>query len=549
MGFLTVGRRFSNNHQRHHRRPHRRRLARIAGTDRHLRPLPRPQVRSDSDRRLLLAARRLREFRSSRPSFPCWAIVRSRPSTGNLKPICTSCRRARDEFKAAKRVEMQDQVRQKTPAYLQAAWRDRGERAMLRGRRSVNADGLRPLLVRRWVLFLKRMMDTPDPVFVAWREFAKLPDKEFAARSAEVVARLKRCRRQQRTRAASTRSCKRLSCMNRRSRCGTWLRQYGALLVDAERRWKRLAKEAPAGKPPAALPERGMGRAAADALSRRQPDLRGGRRRRNGCSIGRPGSNLTKLAEQDRSAAGQFSGRSAAGHGAERLADSGRAGRLYSRQSGPTGKASCPPLPAGHRGRGAKPFQKGSGRLELAQAIASPQNPLTARVIVNRVWMHHFGAGLVRTRQRLRHPRRTPRRIPSCSTISPAASCRKAGRSRNCIGRFCFRPSTSRPACCGPTSRKKDPENKLLWRMNPTPSRVRADARLVAGRRGQSRSRNSAAAVSTFRRGRTRGAARCTPSSIARTCRSSSAPSTLPAPTSARPNVRRRPFLSRPCSP
>ena len=43
------------------------------------------------------------------------------------------------------------------------------------------------------------------------------------------------------------------------------------------------------------------------------------------------------------------------------------------------------------------PFRQGSGRLELAQAIASKGNPLTARVIVNRVWMHHFGEGFVRT--------------------------------------------------------------------------------------------------------------------------------------------------------
>src|SRR5206468_561239 len=42
-------------------------------------------------------------------------------------------------------------------------------------------------------------------------------------------------------------------------------------------------------------------------------------------------------------------------------------------------------------------FTQGSGRLELAQAIASRNNPLTARVMVNRVWMHHFGEGLVRT--------------------------------------------------------------------------------------------------------------------------------------------------------
>jgi len=44
-----------------------------------------------------------------------------------------------------------------------------------------------------------------------------------------------------------------------------------------------------------------------------------------------------------------------------------------------------------------KPFANGSGRLELAKAIASPNNPLTARVFVNRVWIGHFGQGLVRT--------------------------------------------------------------------------------------------------------------------------------------------------------
>ncbi|MEP0843562.1 MAG: DUF1553 domain-containing protein [Phycisphaerae bacterium] len=48
-------------------------------------------------------------------------------------------------------------------------------------------------------------------------------------------------------------------------------------------------------------------------------------------------------------------------------------------------------------GEGRRPFKKGSGRLELAQAIASRDNPLTARVMVNRIWLHHFGAGIVRT--------------------------------------------------------------------------------------------------------------------------------------------------------
>ena len=43
------------------------------------------------------------------------------------------------------------------------------------------------------------------------------------------------------------------------------------------------------------------------------------------------------------------------------------------------------------------PVTSGSGRLELANWIASPTNPLTARVMVNRIWQKHFGEGIVRT--------------------------------------------------------------------------------------------------------------------------------------------------------
>ena len=44
-----------------------------------------------------------------------------------------------------------------------------------------------------------------------------------------------------------------------------------------------------------------------------------------------------------------------------------------------------------------KEYSQGAGRLELANDIVSPDNPLTPRVIVNRVWMHHFGKPLVGT--------------------------------------------------------------------------------------------------------------------------------------------------------
>jgi len=54
-------------------------------------------------------------------------------------------------------------------------------------------------------------------------------------------------------------------------------------------------------------------------------------------------------------------------------------------------------LPTFFAGESQPPVTSGSGRLEFARWIANPSNPLTARVIVNRVWQHHFGKGMVGT--------------------------------------------------------------------------------------------------------------------------------------------------------
>lgn len=45
----------------------------------------------------------------------------------------------------------------------------------------------------------------------------------------------------------------------------------------------------------------------------------------------------------------------------------------------------------------AVPIERGSGRLQLARRLLSPENPLPARVMVNRIWLHHFGRGIVAT--------------------------------------------------------------------------------------------------------------------------------------------------------
>jgi hypothetical protein len=111
----------------------------------------------------------------------------------------------------------------------------------------------------------------------------------------------------------------------------------------------------------------------------------------------------------------------------------------------------------------AKPYTNGSGRLELAQAIANPNNPLTARVLVNRVWQHHFGAGLVRTPSDFGNRGEAPTHPElldylAATFVEEGWSIKKLHR-RILLSATYQQASADRPECAA-----IDPENRLLWK-------------------------------------------------------------------------------------
>ena len=116
-------------------------------------------------------------------------------------------------------------------------------------------------------------------------------------------------------------------------------------------------------------------------------------------------------------------------------------------------------------GKERRPFEGGSGRLEMARAIADPQNPLTTRVMVNRVWQRLFGSGLVKTPSDF-GVRAEPPSHPKLLDFLTAGFIEK-GWSIKALIRGIVTSSTYRQGeTLQPEFAERDPGNRLLWQMN-----------------------------------------------------------------------------------
>src|SRR5205814_3732701 len=141
----------------------------------------------------------------------------------------------------------------------------------------------------------------------------------------------------------------------------------------------------------------------------------------------------------------------------------------------------APLLERGEVGRPGKPVPRGfprvveiagagpvppdhSGRLELAHWLTSPDHPLTARVMVNRVWRHLFGAGIVRTvdnfgttGERPSHPELLDHL--AVRFVADGWSVKKLVREIVLSRTYCQASTYNERAF------RADPENRLLWRV------------------------------------------------------------------------------------
>ena len=106
-----------------------------------------------------------------------------------------------------------------------------------------------------------------------------------------------------------------------------------------------------------------------------------------------------------------------------------------------------------------------SGRLELADWMTSPRNPLTARVMVNRIWHHLFGAGLVRTVDNFGKMGEAPANLPLLNHL--ALQFMADGWS---IKKLIRELTSSRVYQLGGNHNQKnfqiDPENRYCWKMS-----------------------------------------------------------------------------------
>ncbi|MBS0264178.1 MAG: DUF1553 domain-containing protein, partial [Planctomycetes bacterium] len=327
---------------------------------------------------------------------------------------------------------------------------------------AVASDEARREIVNRWRAYLAEKGTAPHPVFGPWHELQKLPSEGFGPAAQALIDNLHvepdaQPRTNPHVKAA-------LSAAAPQSMRDVAV-AYGKLLVEIKNQWTKLLMETPAGT---AAPG-GLADPAAEEL--RQVLYA----EKNPTAVTREEFRRfvnravrDKLTEKNRAVATFQANSPAAPPRAMVMYDAPQPTQphvLIRGNPGRPGKQVPRRFFQVVSGVDSPGFQKGSGRLELAQAIASPSNPLTARVIVNRVWMHHFGKGLVGTPSDFGF-RGSPPSHPELLDYLASVFIEEGWSIKKLHRRILLSKTWQQASADRPEARKIDPENQWLWRMN-----------------------------------------------------------------------------------
>jgi hypothetical protein len=281
---------------------------------------------------------------------------------------------ALDAFLTDRKTSLEKELRTKLSAYLAAAEALDFNPRSPKFDEVVKASGLRPELIRRIAMRWRDRLNANDPLLEPWKAFAALAPAEFRSKSIDAVLAIRKT-----AGAKPSPLVQALTATPPTSR-GEVIKRYGEFLaralanptdksLDNVRQWL----ESPTGLLTVAPNEfrRILGKVDRDKLQALE-------KRVIALDASHPGAPARAMVMVDKA-------KPVEPHVFLR-GNPGRPGNQVPRRF--LRVISATERPA---------FKDGSGRLELARAIASKDNPLTARVIVNRVWFNHFGQGIVRT--------------------------------------------------------------------------------------------------------------------------------------------------------
>ena len=362
-----------------------------------------------------------------------------------------------DAFKIRKRDELVTSARQHAADYLVRAMTKEPEESLQQlPFIALKGEDFKPRLVRRWQEILTRTAKADHPVLGPMSELALLPDEEFAQKSAEILARWKAV--PVGTEAGQLNPLVKSALEN----------SVPATKLDLARVYGQLFSDTYAASQSAPAPAAGA--TAADPAQQILGILTG-----PGSLTDIPVDEIPELLTRAEGNEYRELERKVQAYQADAP---GAPPRAMIVRENPTPYNPHVFIRGNHNrpgdevprqflrvvaGENRQPFRQGSGRLELAQAVIASENPLTARVIVNRVWMHHFGSPLVATPSDF--GLRSERPVQADTLDHLASQFRDAGWSLKKLHRSIVLSSTYRQASLPREECEQvDPENTLYWR-------------------------------------------------------------------------------------